>query len=287
MIQLSFHEGVGDHRTVLVDVSTASAIGKQEFQVVQPQARQFSSTNVRAWTKYLLFLERQMQMHRMAEPLHACADQITSYPVSPVVQHQMQILDKQTMEMKRGSKRQCCQVFAAALPFSEPIWVIHFQRRAYQALARGANLLLQCSNMVKQVLKAGIPTPRLLTLSQYLDGVEACTRRMKVLKGQAGGLRPVHLRDCLIRAKEAGNKIQCTGILRTIEQVEKKGIWHRINRAIDDPSLGAVPFVQRKENGQVIDIYEAEEMNREIQVTTVKCFDLLMSAPVTMTSLRE
>ncbi len=30
-IQLSFHEGVGDHRTVLVDVSTASGIGKQEF----------------------------------------------------------------------------------------------------------------------------------------------------------------------------------------------------------------------------------------------------------------
>ncbi len=39
MIQLSFHEGVGDHRTVLVDVSTVSAIGKQEFQVVQPHAR--------------------------------------------------------------------------------------------------------------------------------------------------------------------------------------------------------------------------------------------------------
>jgi hypothetical protein len=30
-MQLSFHEGVEDHRTVLVDVSIASAIGKQEF----------------------------------------------------------------------------------------------------------------------------------------------------------------------------------------------------------------------------------------------------------------
>jgi hypothetical protein len=81
------------------------------------------------------------------------------------------------------------------------------------------------------------------------------------------GLRRVHLRDCLIQAKDAGDKIQCTGILRTIEREEKKGIWHRINRAIKDPSLGAVPFVQRMDNGQVIDIYEAEEMNREIQIT--------------------
>jgi hypothetical protein len=62
---------------------------------------------------------------------------------------------------------------------------------------------------------------------------------------------------------------------------------HRINRAIDNPSLGAVPFVQRMEDGQIINIYEVEEMNREIQVTTEKCFDLLMSAPITMSSLRE
>jgi hypothetical protein len=165
------------------------------------------------------------------------------------------------------------------LPFSESIWVINFLRRAYQALARGANLPLQCSNVVKQALKAGIPTPRLLTLLQCLDGVKACTRRMEVVKGQAGGLWWVHLRDCLIRAKDAGNKIQCTCILRSI--------WHRINRVIDHPSFGVVPFVQKMENGQVIAIYKVEEMNREVQVMMEKCFDLLMSAPVMMTSLRE
>jgi hypothetical protein len=46
-----------------------------------------------------------------------------------------------------------------------------------------------------------------------------------------------------------------TGILRRIDWEEKKGIRGRINRAIDNPSLGAFPFVQRIENGQVIDIY--------------------------------
>jgi hypothetical protein len=141
--------------------------------------------------------------------------------------------------------------------------------------------------MVKKALKVGIPKPRLLTLLQCLDGVEACTRRMKVLKGQAGGLWRVHLRDCLIWAKDTGNEIQCTGILRTIEHEEKKGIWRKINRAIDDPSLGAVPFVQRREKGQVIGIYKVEEMNREIQVTTEKHFNLSMSTPITMSSLRE
>jgi hypothetical protein len=85
-----------------------------------------------------------------------------------------------------------------------------------------------------------------------------------------------------MHAKDAGDKGGCTGILRTIEQEEKKTMWHQINRAINDPSLGAVPFVQKLVQGQVVDIYEAEEMNREIQVTTEKRFDLSMSAPITL-----
>ena len=41
------------------------------------------------------------------------------------------------------------------------------------------------------------------------------------------------------------------------------------------------------EQGEVVDIYETEAMNLEIQVTTEQRFDLSMSAPITMTSLRD
>ena len=37
--QLSFHEGVGDHRNILVDITTSSAIGKFEKRVIPPKAR--------------------------------------------------------------------------------------------------------------------------------------------------------------------------------------------------------------------------------------------------------
>jgi hypothetical protein len=39
LLQLSFYKGVGDHRTVLLDVSTRSMIGKYERRVVTPKAR--------------------------------------------------------------------------------------------------------------------------------------------------------------------------------------------------------------------------------------------------------
>jgi hypothetical protein len=66
-VQLLFHEGVGDHRPVLIDITTGSAIGKQEFHVVHPHACRLSSRNVQARPKYLSYLETQMLSHRMPE----------------------------------------------------------------------------------------------------------------------------------------------------------------------------------------------------------------------------
>ncbi len=72
------------------------------------------------------------------------------------------------------------------------------------------------------------------------------------------------MQDCYTRAKEAGDKDQCKGILRTIGREEQKSIWRRINRAIDDPSLGAIPFVQRIKEGMMVDILDTDTMKKEI-----------------------
>ena len=56
-LQLSFHEDVEDHCTVLADITTRSAIGKQEFRVVHPHSRRLSLKNKRARSKYIQLLE--------------------------------------------------------------------------------------------------------------------------------------------------------------------------------------------------------------------------------------
>ena len=106
------------------------------------------------------------------------------------------------------------------------------------------------------------------------------------MRGQSVGLRKVHLRDSYIRAKETGDEGKCTDILHIIGREEQKSMWRRINRALDKPSLGAIPFIQQMENGQVVDITDTDKMNKEIQTVTEKRFDLSVSAPITMSSLR-
>jgi hypothetical protein len=271
----------------ILDVTTALAIGKQEFRVIHPSAQCLSSRNVRARSKYIAHLEQQMDTHRMVDRLRMCKEQASTYPAPMEVQEQMQQIDSQAVEMQQGSKRQCQQIFTGSIPFSEPVRTIYIRKRAYQEFTKGCDRPVQRSNVVRNALKAGIPTPQLLMKQQCLDGEEACSCKLSTLQGQAGGLRQVHLWDCLIHAKSSGDEDKCKGILQTTEREEQKSIWQQINRAVIDLLLSAVPFVQRMEQGEVVDIYETEAMNLEIQVTTERRFNLSMSAPITMTSLRD
>jgi hypothetical protein len=156
-LQLSFHEGVGDHRSVIVDITTASAIGKHELRVVHPSARRLSSGNVRARSKYTTHLEKQMDTHRFVERLRNCEEQAELYPAPPEVQNQMQCIDSQIVEMQRGSERICRKIFTGSIPFSEPVRTIYVRGRAYQELAKGSDRPIQKSNVVHDALKAGIP----------------------------------------------------------------------------------------------------------------------------------
>jgi hypothetical protein len=287
-LQLSFHKGIGDHRTVLVDISTWSAIGKQEFQVVHPHARRLNSKNDRARLKYLRHLETQMATHKMTHCLDECEHAIQSYPSPPDAVKKMEALDKQMVEMQLGSKKQCRPIYSANLPFNKPVRTLHFWRRTYQGLlARLQHKAPQTSSIIQQAIKAGISQLHLLLPDQCLDVMEVCSCKLKGLQTHTHGLRKVHLRNCLIQAHNSGNKERYKGILRTIEREEQKSIWKQINRATDDPRLGAIPLVQWMEGTEVVDIVETEEMNAEIQRVTEQRFDLSMSASITMSSLQE
>jgi hypothetical protein len=85
-LQLSFHEGVRDHRSALMDVTTALAIGKQEFRVIHPSAQHLSSGNVCARLKYIAHLKQQMDTHQMVNRLRMCEEQASTYPAPMEVQ---------------------------------------------------------------------------------------------------------------------------------------------------------------------------------------------------------
>jgi len=167
LVQLSFHEGLGDHRTVLVNVTTQSAIGKHEFRVVRPKACRLNSMNTRVRSRYIAHLEGQMAIHRMQERLEACGRSINGFLTTEADKLSMQRLDTQMEEMQRSSEQQCRQLFSTAMPFSEPVRTYHYRRRAYHGLL---NVLERTahntSNAYRDALRCGISSPHLLNAAQ-------------------------------------------------------------------------------------------------------------------------
>jgi hypothetical protein len=51
-LMLSFHEGVGDHRTILVDITARSLLGTDGLRILRPPARRLACSNKKAVDRF-------------------------------------------------------------------------------------------------------------------------------------------------------------------------------------------------------------------------------------------
>jgi hypothetical protein len=75
VLQLSFHEGVGNHRTVIVEILTSSAIGNFKCRIVAPQAQRRTTKNTARVKGYIKYLSTQCFQHKLQEPFNNLASQ--------------------------------------------------------------------------------------------------------------------------------------------------------------------------------------------------------------------
>jgi hypothetical protein len=102
LMQLSFHEGVGDHRTVLVDISTESAIGKFERRVIPPKARCLVTKNDDSVKAYLRFVTKECQRQRIQRKLDNIPSNLQTKSASPMHCAQLENVGVQRSNIQRG-----------------------------------------------------------------------------------------------------------------------------------------------------------------------------------------
>lgn len=60
LLQLLFRKSMGDHRTVIVDITSRSLIGKDKFKIIRPLAQRLISTKPKATSKYIKYAETEL-----------------------------------------------------------------------------------------------------------------------------------------------------------------------------------------------------------------------------------
>ena len=95
---LSFGESIGDHRTMIFDVTTRSLIGKFEHRVVKAGCRRLNY-NTSSMSRYNTLLEKLVTQNRMDERLDSVLAEIVDDKPTPSQRRRMDILDDQFVEL--------------------------------------------------------------------------------------------------------------------------------------------------------------------------------------------
>ena len=285
---LPFGEGVGDHRTMLFDVSSRSLLGVFEHKVVRAGCRRLN-TKTSSLSRYNEILERLMANHRMCERQDEVLEEIVDDKPTPAQRAKMDALDKQFVEFQKCAERRCRKILKPDLEFSPQVKLWQERMWAYRALiCWKKGLPGNHSNIIRTSIRRGISdNPRQMTLEAMEAGLEYAKGRKRNLRELAPGLRKVHLRDRAMDAEHAKDTKRAKEIKAKMEREGNSKMWYFINRSQKDPRCGSFHLVQRMVDGEVQDSTCQEDTEDFIFEEAKMRFQLAAEAPISSSTLRE
>ena len=162
----------------------------------------------------------------------------------------MDRIDVQTWELQKHYESKCRHIYKKECDYSGPVEMWNKRLRCYNDLLRRYSKgVRNMSNVVKRCWNVGISNPKQLTQQQCGGGATYCRQRLRSMKKQLNWLRQQMLEEKLREAEATGNTEARQEISQLIQREWNRSTWPRINQAVDDPRLGAMKKVQRREFG--------------------------------------
>ncbi len=129
-MMLSFHEGVGDHRTLLNDITARSLLGTDGFKIVRPAARRLTCTNKKSVEQFIKYVEEQLTQHNLHNRLVTASYILQRNPSDSLGLEMMEAIDKQTTEILKAGERQCRKITIRQLQFSAQVYCASLKESA-------------------------------------------------------------------------------------------------------------------------------------------------------------
>jgi len=284
---LSFGESVGDHRTMIFDVTTRSLIGKFEHRVVRADCRRLNC-KTHSLISYMTILERLMSVHKMDQRLDTLIEAIVDDTPTAEQQAKMESLDRQMIELQKCAERKCRKIIKPDMEFSGPVKLWHERLQAYKALIRWkSGNSCNSSNIIRTALRRGIENPRQMSIDHMRMNEKYCKARKRLLKDSAPQLRRDHLRSQLLQAEKKKDSEKKRTIKARMRRETDKKMWYFINRSQKDPRCGAFHFVQKVVDGEIQESTNQEETEEFVFEENEMRFQLAAEAPISSTKLIE
>ena len=293
-LSLSFDESVGDHRTMILEVSTASTIGHYQGNIVRPSARRLTTKQPRVLAAYTSRLEQQYQVHRISERLNGLLCRATgtdeTIAADTDLSHAIQSIYSE-MDQYRINAESCCRKIAKpTLSYSPSISFWYDQIHSYRVLIRiksgNAGSGTDVSRAIRTAHRKQIPDPRRLTIQQCWDGIAAAqAHQRQTLAVTAAGERKTYQKTQALLAHERGDSATENAIHQRMRQEHDKNIWKRIKRVTSTSTGRTCMEVQVRERDKITTFTTKQDIERAIQSEVKERFALGNSAPISRTLL--
>ena len=292
LLSLSFHEGVGDHRTVIIEVTTLSALGQLQSNIVRPTSRRLTTKQTSSVVAYNAFLATQCSTHNIPSRTSALlqAASLEGFPVSQKTSQAIQTLHSQMHEIRISAERSCRKILKPESAFSPPIKFWYDKIHAYQALVRmkeGTHPHMNCRHAIRTALRKNITDPYLLTIKECQESIRLAKIQQREVRKVDVEHRKSHLAQCLQIAIDKDDQSRQNEITKRMRAEHNKRVWGSINRVTRPRSGRACLQTKEEINGVTVTHTSQQNVELSIQRECEHRFRLGHSAPISRTLLGD
>ena len=134
---LPFDESIGDHRSMIIDISTRSTVGEYQYKIIQPEARRLVTRNKKATAKYLTYVKQQFQRQHLPNKLETLEQDFVKGRSIVLHRKKANAIDNAKINILAKGEKQCRKISRETnLPFSPKIQRIYRLKIAYESLQR-------------------------------------------------------------------------------------------------------------------------------------------------------
>lgn len=292
LLSLSFQESVGDHRSMIIEISTASAIGKFQGKIVQPTTRRLTTKQKASVEKYNHILEQQFAVHNIparVDELDAIT-KLEGFPASPATKAKVLSLLNQIDEIRIHAEQNCRKLYHPALPFSPSVKRLYDRIHAFRTLIKimerrkgGINV----RRAHRTARRCGISNPHGRSIQDCLDGIADANWVKQQLVARKHTLRREHLRKCLDIAHRQGKERKVKDIRQRMAAEHSRNTWRTINRVTRPAASRSVLEVQELTETGIVTHNTQQSVEQAIQRECNSRFHLGHSAPIAKTLLGD
>ena len=243
--------GMGDHRCFVIDIATASMVGRSPVKVKRLNARRLNTKLPKVLESYNKLLEQDLQRHKADE------DHRRAYLAS-TKEEAKKALDASERKSKQAmahAERRCRKIKSGRIPFSDESVKWIQRKQAYKTLLEyRAGAKINRGNLNKKCRKLKILNPFRLSVSEINAKYKVCEEKCNYFRKHGHRYRRKHLDRRLEIAKKKGDEIAEKRILAIIKGERDRAFWRKLNYSLGKRIGGSIRSVQVEDaHGNVVE----------------------------------